>query len=136
MAFTILGDRQVVYKEVITKTPDWLDNGILKKGTETITYQEIECNHEPFDAEEAELTPTSVGSRDSRWLYTTELLNTYLDFETNSTMADKVYLTDPTRGRAKPQAYTVYDRESWEVTESFELLDSSYDYIIVREGKL
>ncbi len=136
MAFTLLGDRQIAYKEVITKTPDWLDNGILKKGEEVITYESFECNHEPFEAEEAELTPSGVSSRDSRWLFTPELLKTYRDFESDSGLADRIYLSNPEEGRRKPQAYTIYDKESWETTGSFTLVDSGYDYIIIREGKL
>ena len=134
--WTLMGNRQTVYKEVISKTPDWWDRSILKKGEETITYLPIVCNHEPFEREEAELTPSGVGSTDSRWLYTEEVLDTYLDFDSDSSLASKVYLTNPEEGRKKPQAYVVYGKESWDATSGFEFISTGYDYIIIREGKL
>lgn len=129
-------NKQVAYKEVITKLPDYWEDSLLKEGESTITYVEISCNHEKLGREDSEILPQGVRSTDARWLFTSERLNTHTDFETNVSKATKVYMSDPRNAISKPPAYVVWDVAEWEASSSFELIATEYDYIIIREGKL
>lgn len=136
MAFELL-DGNVVYKEVKTKLPDYWENNVYKEGETTISYEPIRNTFvEPMDTEEAALLPSGVSSTDSVWLLTDTELRTYTDFETDSGLADRIYLTNPEEGRYKPQPYVVHSVAPWSVYNDMQLINDSFDYILVREGKL
>lgn len=136
MAYEFLKGK-TVYLETVTKLPDYWDNGIPKKGEETITYTAIpNCFDEPLDGDEGQLLPAGVLSRDTKWLYTGYKFKTYTDYDSDASLADKIYLSDPTKGRKKPPAYVVMQSDEFEVNDDFDLISEEHSYIIVREGKL
>lgn len=137
MAFELLKGGSVWLKQS-TKLPDYWENGVYHEGDETVSYKELKaCFVEPMTPEEAELSMSGVSSSEMQWLLTDETLKTYRDFETDSSLADVVYLSNPETGRVKPQAWVVYEIQIFENYDDFELIEASgHDYVIVKEGKL
>ncbi len=135
MAFTLMGN-EVLYKQSITKLPDYFNNGIMHEGEETFTYPTFSGWTEPMDGEEAQMLANGASSKDTRWLFTEENLNTYQDFESDSSKASLVYLSNPEEGRKKAVPYVVFDRQDWDVSSNFSLVNKSFDYIIIRQDKL
>lgn len=135
MPYTLIGEK-TLYKQVVTKLPDYLDNGIIKPGEETISYTTFNGWTEAMDGEESKVLANGNSNIDSQWLFTTEHLNTYKDYDTDTSKASVIYLTDPEQGRKKAIPYVVFDRQDWDVEDGFELLTSAFDYIIIRQDKL
>lgn len=134
--FTML-QGQSVFKEVVTATDPYWDNGVYYEGDKVTTYQSLsDCFVEPMDAEESEYLPSGISLKDSRWLLCDHNLNTYRENNDDASLADTIYLSNPETGRKKV-AYKVFDKEEWLEDDGMELLDSSsYNFILVKEGKL
>lgn len=135
MAFELLSGQVVYVKRETVGDPYW-DNGIMMSGDTVVTYESItETFIEPVDREETEYLPSGLSIKDSRWLLCDHKLSTVREHNDDASMADVVYLGDPTTGR-KQTAYVVWDKEDWETDAGMGLLDSGYNYIIVKQGKV
>lgn len=128
--------QKTFYLEVKTKLPDYWEDGLLKKGDEIVDYTEILGWDEPMGNEDTELLPSGVTYRDAKWFYSEVSLKTYLDYDDMSQYCDRIFLQDPRVFGKKAKAYEVYGKEDYGDSDGFTLLDSSHDYIIVKEGKL
>ena len=136
MAFELLNAR-LIYKEEVSYTEPYWRRGVFYEGGETITYTNIEGFVEPHGSgESAVVLPAGVSSSDAKVLYTESQLQSYLDFDGDASMADRIYLTDPRVGKDMKHTYVVYEKEDWQVPEGFTLLNSTGSYILIREGKL
>ena len=135
MAFTLLTGR-TFYKEEVTQLEGYWDNGLFYEGEKTLTYPTFTGHWENVTSEESELLPKGVKTSTAIWLYTTEELKTYSDYETDSVeKADIIYLNDPTSGTRKARAYKVWESELWETGDEFSLIDEERSYICIREDK-
>lgn len=135
MSFELLKGTSV-YLEEETTTQYW-ENGILKESDPVVNYTPIpDCMIESVVAEEASLLPEGTRLKDSRWLFTSAVLNVYQEDNTNASEASKIYLTDPEATMKKPACYVVYDREHYDTYDDFELISDEYTYLLVREGKV
>ncbi|QZI90007.1 hypothetical protein MYOV057v1_p0092 [Vibrio phage 184E37.1] len=136
MSFTLLSGQTIWVERKTTWGGYWLD-GTYHFGEEVITYETLDkCFVEPVSGEETEILPEGLSSKSARWLLTDHVLNVASENPDDANYPDKVYLSDPEVGKKKT-AWVVFDRETWDEEENFEMLDTdSYDYVIVREDKL
>ena len=135
MSFTLLKGR-TFYKESIERLDGYWDNNLYHESEPVITYPTFTGNWEYVSPEESELLPEGAKTSNSIWIYTTEDLKTYSDYDTDSVeKADIIYLSDPESGTRKPRAYKVWEKEFWETGDDFVLVDEEYSYICVREDK-
>lgn len=136
MAFELLSGQVVYVKRETIGDPYW-DNGVMMAGEIIVSYESItDCFIEPVDREETEYLPSGLNIRDSRWLLTDTNLSTVRENNDDASMADVVYLGNPTTGKKKTP-YVVWDKEDWETDAGMELLDSDgYNFIIVKQGKV
>lgn len=136
MATWSLINKKTYFLEVKTRLPDYWEDGLMKKGDETVSYVEITGWDEPFDRQDTELLPSGVRSTDARWFYSEADLKTYLDYDDRAQYCDRVYLEDPRIIGKKAKAYEVYGKEDYGASDNFSFLDTAHDYVIVKEGKL
>lgn len=134
--FTMLTGQTVYVQREEIGNPYW-KNGIYYEGEKIITYEPIaQCFVEEMEPEASDYLPSGVTLRDSRWLFTDANLETYREQNDSASMCDTIYLGNPETGKKKT-AYKVFDKMSWEEDGGMELLDTdSYDYVIIKEGKL
>lgn len=126
------------YKEEKTFKDAYWSKGVYYESTEDVTYKVIYGTDEPYkDGEESSPLPSGIASSDARILHTSEILLPYSDVDEVS-IADKVYLKDPTTSRFKQQRYVVMNKEDWYVNSGFELIgtDEANVYLLVREEKV
>ncbi|AUR91496.1 head-closure protein [Vibrio phage 1.161.O._10N.261.48.C5] len=134
--FTLMNG-QSIWVERVTSGSGYWDSGVYHNGEEVITYDQLQGNFvEPMSKDELEILPEGLSSKSARWLLTDHVLNVASESPDDASYPDKVYLSDPEVGKKKT-AWVVFDRETWDEEENFEMLDTdSYDYVIVREDKL
>ena len=125
-----------LWKEVKTKTPSYWDKGILKEGEVSVDYIEFTGHWSPMSPEEGELLPTGISCRQAIWVHTGHILNTYSGFNSDTSIADKIFIKDPRSGRKRAVPYTVTEVEEYILGSDFELIEDEFAYICIREGKL
>ena len=126
------------YKEEKTFKDAYWYKGVYYESTEDTTYKTIYGTDEPYkDGEESTILPAGVSSLDARMLHTSENLLPYSDVDEVS-IADKIYLKDPTTSRNKLQRYVVMNKEDWYVNSGFTLIgtDEANVYLLVKEEKV
>lgn len=132
MSFMLL-EEDTLWKKVETLTGAW-DNGVWKDTDSDIDYEELVGIVDPYSMGETSFTlPSGVGNTDSYLLFSNEELVTHKSLPEGSTLADVVYLKDPTTSTSL-SGYVVYDKGSWSGNGGFMLMDGFYEYLIIREG--
>lgn len=133
--FKLLKD-DVLYKEEITYTDGYYKRGVYYDGEEVITYPTFEGLAEPMGRGSEHIAlPQGVTSHDTVIVYTDTFLKTVEDNGNDATLADSIYLKDPTT-RSTPQKYVVWRDATWSANTSFTLVPSAHDYVCIKEGKI
>ena len=133
MSFTLLSYDTFYKKDLTVGSSTW-DNGVLIKEEDTVTYPEIQGLIEPYSEGEASFTlPSGVGSSDSKVFHTETKLVTHESLDEGSTLADRIYFENPVIN-PDTSVYVVYEGENWGSNSSFNLISTSYEYLLIREG--
>lgn len=134
----LLIEEDVLYKEEVTYSDAYTLNGVYYEEKTSISYLPFYCTDEPYrSGEEAMMLPEGSSSDDARVIYTDTKLLTY-DDTGDVSIADKVYLKDPSTERNPPQRYVVMEKEEWKVNSGFQLIQTTNAncYLIIKEEKV
>ena len=124
------------YKETTTteENGSWLDGVYHERTDTTTTYEAFEGLEEPYQSSETSiLLPEGVDSSGAYLLFTDEELKTYSTVEND--MADIVYFSNPNED-SEAIAYYVREVRRWRNNASFELFQTQYEYLILRQEEV
>ena len=131
MGFSLIED-DTFWKREEVSTGGAYDRGVWIEGTVVVTYPTILGLADPYSQGKENFDlPVGVGSNDAYILFTAEDLLVHTSLPEESNMADILYLEDP--DVRETTGYLVYAKMHWKNNTGFNLVENSFEYLLVRK---